>query len=114
LPETNTLRLQTHPMKRVLLTAVILLGATFAAHADQNVWTNLLKTPRGDYAVKQDAAYCADRVGPDLERQPMSPAFKRCMRGRGWSLDHIRVTPHQPSVSWDDPTFQTCPFIAGC
>jgi len=80
-------------MKRVILTTVIFLGATFAAHADHDVWNNLLTQQRGDYAVNLDVEYCAARVGPTVNGMPTSAATRRCMRSRGWALDHTDVEP---------------------
>jgi len=80
-------------MKRIMLTAALLLGSTFVAHADHNVWNNLLKQPRGDYEAIQDAQYCEWKVGPDLNGVPTSAATKRCMRARGWAFDHTDLEP---------------------
>ncbi|MBV8839985.1 MAG: hypothetical protein JO000_25910 [Alphaproteobacteria bacterium] len=80
-------------MKRILLTTVILLGATFAARADNTTWTDLTGQNRGDYALHQDGEYCNYQVGPDLNGHPTPPAYKQCMRSRGWRLAAVTWEP---------------------
>ena len=80
-------------MKRILLTTVILLGATFAARADNTTWTDLTGQNRGDYALHQDGEYCHYQVGPDLNGHPTPPAYKQCMRSRGWRLAAVTWEP---------------------
>jgi len=80
-------------MKRVLLTTVILLGATYAAHADQDIWNDTTGRDRGDYAATRAAEYCAWKVGPTTNGVPTSAATKRCMASRGWSYERTDLEP---------------------
>jgi hypothetical protein len=97
-------------MKRMILaTALLLLGSGLAAQADTSQYTNLLKQPRDDDALAADARYCEDRVGPDRNGVPTSPAYKRCMRTRGWRFDYTKA-----QKTWIDPdTGDTCHEILG-
>jgi len=80
-------------MNRIILTAALLLGTTFAAHADNTTWTDLTGQARGDYALHADGEYCNEQVGPDINGTPTPPAYKRCMRGRGWRLAYTTYEP---------------------
>ena len=94
-------------MKRMILATVLLLGSAIAAQADMSHYTNLLRQPRDNDALAADARYCDAQVGPDRNGVPVSAAYKRCMRSRGWRFDytHVRKT-------WIDPdTGDTCHAI---
>ncbi|MBV8839984.1 MAG: hypothetical protein JO000_25905 [Alphaproteobacteria bacterium] len=80
-------------MKRVILGAMILLGATFAAHADNDVWNDITGQNRGDHAATRAAEYCAWKVGPTINGVPTSAATKRCMRSQGWTFNHTDLEP---------------------
>jgi len=80
-------------MTRTILTAALLLGTTFVAHADTNVWTNTTGHGRSDYELRADTRYCRHQTGPDLNGVPTSSAMKRCMRSQGWRFDHTRLEP---------------------
>ena len=96
-------------MKRLALVAIVLLGTGFAAYADVAHYTNLLKQPRGDAELNVDMDYCAQRVGPDPRGVPTPPAYKSCMRSRGW-----RWNSKQIDWTWIDPeTGLTCHAILG-
>ena len=96
-------------MKRLVLVTALLLAGGAAAQADMSHYTNVLRHPRGSGALHADAAYCSERVGPDLNGAPTSPAYKRCMRSRGWRFDYTRVRK-----TWIDPdTGDTCHDILG-
>lgn len=85
-------------MKCIALIVALLLGSGLAAHADMSHYTNMFKSPRGDDALHADAEYCSERVGPDRNGVPVSAAYKRCMRGRGWRYDYTKV-----ERTWIDP-----------
>jgi hypothetical protein len=91
-------------MKRIVLAAALFLAGACGALADNNIWINVAKHPRGDDAVRAAAAVCEQRVGPDLNGEPTSPQFKRCMLRLGWRFGHtIRED------TWIDPdTGLTC------
>jgi len=80
-------------MYKTILTAALLVGTTFVAHADTNVWTNTAGYSRSDYELHADSRYCRHQTGPDLNGVPTSAAMKRCMRAQGWRFDHTRLEP---------------------
>jgi hypothetical protein len=99
-------------MKRTILIAVLLLGATLGAHADNTVYKNLLKQPRNDDALHADGYYCDWQVGRDRNGVPTSAAYKKCMLSRGWRYQSTTRTP--PEKTWIDPeTGLTCHEILG-
>ena len=42
-------------MKRLALIAALLIGSAISAHADTDIWTNVLKQKRGDDALNVDS-----------------------------------------------------------
>jgi hypothetical protein len=75
-------------MKRLGLTAVLLLGSVLSAHADNDIYNNVLKQPRGDDALHADNAVCDAQLGAPQNGVPTSREYKRCMLGRGWRFSH--------------------------
>jgi hypothetical protein len=61
-------------MKRIVLAAALLMAAATAAHANHDVWTDMLKHRRSDDVVNADAAQCREQ--PD-SRTSMG---RRCCR----------------------------------
>jgi hypothetical protein len=101
-------------MKRIILTAVLLLGATLAAQADTNYYTNVLRQPRGDDQIQADVGYCNEKIGAYQNGTPPTAAYRRCMAGRGWRFDHTRVEKTRAKKTWIDPdTGDTCHEILG-
>ena len=96
-------------MKRIAIVAALLLGGALNAQADNSVYTNTRKQPRGDFELHADGQYCDQRVGPDKNGVATSARYKKCMLGRGWRLDHtVR------EKTWIDPdTGLTCHDILG-
>jgi hypothetical protein len=89
-------------MKRTVIATMLLLGAVVIAHAD--AWTfKDVSRPHGserDIAAKRaDARRCGSSDGLSFYTVDAS-RFKKCMRGRGWALDHIeQETAHAPDNS---------------
>ncbi|WP_375788239.1 hypothetical protein ACE10Z_12855 [Bradyrhizobium sp. Pha-3] len=50
-------------MKRLSLVALLLAGSVAAAHADNDIYTNMLKQKRGDDALHADTAVCDAEFG---------------------------------------------------
>jgi hypothetical protein len=99
-------------MKRTILVAVLVLGAGLGARADNTVYTNTLKRPRGDVELHADGRYCDQRVGPDRNGVATSAAYKKCMLSRGWRFRYTTRT--KPEKTWIDPeTGLTCRDILG-
>jgi hypothetical protein len=94
-------------MKRLVLVAVLLLGAGLSAHADNVTYNNILKQPRGDDQLHEDGYYCDSLVGPDRNGVPTSAAYKKCMLSRGWRYQFTKR--EAAPKTWIDPdTGLTC------
>ena len=50
-------------MKRLALVTLLLLGGALSAQADNDTYSNVLKTPRGDFELHADVDACAQRFG---------------------------------------------------
>jgi hypothetical protein len=73
-------------MKRLSLIAMLLLGGTLNAHADNDVYDNITKRLRGDDVLQVDTDDCSRTLGAPRSGTPASQAYKNCMRGRGLAL----------------------------
>ena len=108
-------------MKSVVLAAAPLIAAATAAHADHDVFTDMLKHPRSEDVLNADAAQCREQTGQsNFNGSPMLPSYLRCMRARSWRFDSTAVSRdyhHRwivPGVTWTDPDRPgTCHYILG-
>ena len=75
-------------MKRLILIALLLAGSAMSAHADNDVYNNILKQRRGDDALHADGAVCDAEVGAPQNGTVTSRAYKRCMLSHGWRFGH--------------------------
>lgn len=75
-------------MKRLGLIAVLLIGRAVSAHADTDIWNNILKQRRGDDALNVDSASCDAQFGAPQNGTATSARYKRCMLARGWRFGH--------------------------
>ena len=75
-------------MKRLVLIAALLLASAIGAHADNDIYANMLKQPRGDDALHADTAICDAQFGAPRNGVPTSRAYKSCMRAHGWRFSH--------------------------
>jgi hypothetical protein len=75
-------------MKCINLIAMLLLDGTLNAYADNDVYDNITKHPRGDDVLQADTDYCSRMLGALQSGTPTSQAYKSCMRGRGWRYSH--------------------------
>ncbi|MGY4357019.1 hypothetical protein ACVW0J_003512 [Bradyrhizobium sp. i1.7.7] len=55
-------------MKRLGLIAALLIGCAIPAHADTDIWNNMLKQQRGDDALHVDSAFCDAQLRRAAER----------------------------------------------
>ena len=94
-----------YQMKCLGLIALLLLGGVLSAHADNDIYNNTLKQPRGDDALHADSAVCDQQFGAPQNGTPTSREYKRCMLARGWRFSHTvreRSTQNQNGM-YPDP-----------
>ena len=92
-------------MKNLGLVAVLLLGGVLNAQADNDIYNNTLKQPRGDDALQADTNDCSQMLGAPQNGTVTSRAYKSCMLGRGWRFGHTvreRTTQNQNGI-YPDP-----------
>ena len=87
-------------MKRLGLIAALLIGSAISAHADTDIWTNVLKQRRGDDALHVDGALCDAQFGAPQNGTATSAEYKRCMRARGRRFSH---TVREKDDRYPDP-----------
>jgi hypothetical protein len=75
-------------MKRLVVIALLLSGSAMSAHADNDIYNNILKQRRGDDALHADGAICDAQFGTPQNGQVTSRAYKRCMLSHGWRFSH--------------------------
>ena len=59
-----------------------------SAHADNDIYNNILKAPRGDDALHVDTEACDAQFGAPQNGQVTSRQYKRCMLSHGWRYGH--------------------------
>jgi hypothetical protein len=75
-------------MKRTALVILLMLGGAAAVHADNDIYKNSLKQPRGDDALHAGAAICDAQLGAPPNGTVTSRTYKRCMLSHGWRFSH--------------------------
>jgi hypothetical protein len=90
-------------MKCLSLIAALLLGSAINAYADNDVYNNALKQPRGDHALHADTAICDAQVGAPENGVPTSRQHKSCMRARGWRFSHTIREQVKRDDGYPDP-----------
>jgi hypothetical protein len=86
--------------KHLGLIAALLIGGAISAHADTDIWTNVLKQKRGDDALNVDSSFCDAQLGAPQNGTATSAEYKRCMRTHGWRFSH---TVHVKDDRYPDP-----------
>jgi hypothetical protein len=90
-------------MKRLGLIALLLLGGALNAYADNDVYRDTSRRPRGDDVLQADTSYCSQMLGAPQNGRPTSRAYKRCMLGRGWRFGHtVRERSRQDNSRQDN------------
>ncbi|GLR86130.1 hypothetical protein [Bradyrhizobium iriomotense] len=87
-------------MSRLILIAALLAGTVIAAHADTDIYRNVLKQPRGPDELHVDGAFCDAQFGKPQNGTMTSREYKRCMLSRGWRFGH---TVRQKDDRYPDP-----------
>ena len=90
-------------MKRSGLIAMLLLGSAIHAHADNDVYVNTLKQPRGDDALHADNAICDAQFGAPQNGTVTSRQYKRCMLAHGWRFGHAIRERARRDAGYPDP-----------
>jgi hypothetical protein len=90
-------------MKRLGLVTLLLLGGVLNAYADNDLYTNIMKRPRGDGALQVDTNYCSEQFGAPQNGTVTSKAYKGCMRARGWRFSHTVHQRAAPDNMYPDP-----------
>ena len=70
-------------MKRLALIAMLLLGGAINAHADNDIYNNILKQPRGDDALHADSAVCDAQFGAPQNGTATSRQYN-ALHARPW------------------------------
>jgi len=101
-------------VKSIILAVVLVVSAGISAHADNSVYRNVLKQPRGDTELNVDGQYCDQLLGPVKNGMSTSPQYKKCMLSRGWRYQYTTRERKAPEHTWIDPeTGLTCHEILG-
>ena len=90
-------------MKRLGPIAMLLLGCAVQAHADNDVYTNTLKQPRGDDALHADGAICDAQFGAPQNGAVTSRPYRRCMLAHGWRYGHTIRERTKRDDGYPDP-----------
>jgi len=90
-------------MKRLGLVAMLLLASALSAHADNDVYNNITRHPRGDEALQFDTSACSQMLGAPQNGIPTSKAYKNCMLARGWRFSHAVRERSTQAHMYPDP-----------
>lgn len=75
-------------MKRMALAILLMLAGAAAAHADNDLYDNILKQRRDINALQADTDMCDAQTGAQQNGTATSRPYKRCMLSHGWRFSH--------------------------
>src|SRR5258708_14150441 len=75
-------------MKRLGLVTLLLLGGVLNAYADNDIYNNITKRPRGDDALQADTNYCSEQFGAPQNGTVTPRPYKSCMLAHGSRFSH--------------------------
>jgi hypothetical protein len=90
-------------MKRLGLVAIWLLASALSAHADNDVYNNIARHPRGDDALQLDTSTCSQTLGAPQSGTPTSRQYKNCMLAHGWRYSHTVRQRSTRAKMYPDP-----------
>ena len=100
-------------MKRIVIAAALLLGATLGAHARSvDYYHDLIRPnghPRSAAIHQRDLNFCYRATGASRYR-PDTPAFRKCMLGRGYKWTRVRILPDRPRPPAATPGWHVCHY----
>src|SRR5258708_34087382 len=71
-------------MKRLGLVTLLLLGGVLNAYADNDIYNNITKRPRGDDALQADTNYCSEQFGAPQNGTVTPRPYKTSMLAHAW------------------------------
>ena len=78
-------------MRRMALVILLGLSGAAVARADNDLYNNVLKQPRGDDALHADTAICDAQLGAPQNGTATSRPYKRCMLTHGWRFEGVML-----------------------
>ena len=90
-------------MKSLGPVAMLLLTSALSAHADSDVYNNIIRHPRDDQALQLDTSACSQMLGAPQNGIPTSKAYKNCMLARGWRFGHSVRRHSTQAYMYPDP-----------
>jgi len=98
-------------MKRMMMAAILLLGAAVAAKADNDTYVDNTRHGRGNDALHADVNICSQTYGMPQDGTPTSRQFKQCMLGHGWRYRFTTISRPSSAPADDDSwSFIGCTF----
>jgi hypothetical protein len=88
-------------LKTAVVGLAFLIAGAGLAHSDTDRYDDVTGKGRSDRLLDADADYCKGKVGENKNGVKTSPAYKRCMRIRGWRF--LETERDKAGKVWWDP-----------